>query len=75
MTTIKSVPAVVNPEIEVEFLVRRIYAALDEIAEACDAWHCMNCGEWTLEMVTIENHSDEMGYETTEGCPRCAEVR
>lgn len=49
----------------------RMDAALDEIAEACGAWHCMNCGEWTREMVIADSHSDELGYETTEGCPRC----
>ena len=62
----------VNPAAEVDALVRRMSAALDEIAAAAGAWHCECCGEWTTEDVHVANYSDEMGYEMESHCRRCA---
>ena len=62
----------VNPAAEVDALVRRMHAALDEIAEAAGAWHCECCGEWTTETIELTSSDDELGFiETQEFCPAC----
>ena len=55
-------------------LIDRMYAAIDEIAEAAGAWHCEHCGEYTIEIISVANYSDEMGYETENHCSRCLPV-
>lgn len=82
-TPVQPVNPILDPIAEAERITNELSAridamcvsmqkAMDLLAEACGAWHCLNCGEWTTEMVTLESHSDEMGTETTEGCTRCA---
>jgi hypothetical protein len=56
---------------ELSGLVNRMYAAMDEIAEAAGAWHCDYCGEWTTETIDVANYSDELGYEMQSHCRRC----
>jgi hypothetical protein len=55
-------------------LIDRMYSAIDEIADAAGAWHCESCGAYTVEVISVANYSDEMGYETANHCARCLPV-
>jgi hypothetical protein len=86
MSTYSTVPAVVNPVYDpiaeaeritaelsthIDQMVQRMQKAMDLLAEACGAWHCEHCGEWTTETIQVANYSDEMGYEMESHCARC----
>lgn len=57
---------------KVDALVKRMKIALDAIAEENGAFHCENCGEWTLEQIEVFDYSEEMGEESHLACRRCA---
>jgi hypothetical protein len=56
---------------QLDVLRTRMYAALDQIADAAGAWRCEYCGEYTLEDITVANYSDEMGVEYVTHCRSC----
>ena len=55
----------------IDQMCQRMQKAMDLLAEACGAWHCEHCGEWTTETIQVANYSDEMGYEMESHCARC----
>ena len=86
MSTYNAVPAVVNPVYDpiaeaeritdelsahIDNMCQRMQKAMDLLAEACGAWHCECCGEWTTETIDVANYSDELGYEMQSHCRRC----
>jgi hypothetical protein len=56
---------------ELAALVSRMYAAMDQVAEATGAYKCDYCGSYTLETIEVAAYSDEMGHESELHCPRC----
>jgi hypothetical protein len=52
-------------------LVERMNTAMQELVAAEGAYTCLNCGRYTTESIEIEGWSEEMGTETSMGCPNC----
>ena len=70
--TTAAVPVHRDPKSQVDQLVARMTAALDEIAVAAGAQHCPYCGKWTLELIDLTG-VDEFGrIESEIFCRRCA---
>jgi rubrerythrin len=47
---------------ELASLKQRLHLVMDSIGIAAGAWHCLECGEWTVTSIP---------HEDTIHCPRC----
>jgi hypothetical protein len=60
---------------QLDALRTRLYAALDQIAEAAGAHRCEACDAWALHYVNVFDYSEELGDESYIGCERCSPER